>query len=170
MSRKKIVVALVLLVVLATLAYLLFAPVPITPSAWTPPAAPGFTGQYERNTRLSPVDRLSLGEGHKPEDVALDASGRIYAGLEDGRIIQLQSDGTQPHLFANTQGRPLGMVFDRDGNLIIADAIKGLLSVSPAGEIKVLATESDGAKFGCLNDLDIGADGTIYFTEASYKY
>ena len=170
MSRKKIVVALVLLVVLATLAYLLFAPVPITPSAWTPPAAPGFTGQYERNTRLSPVDRLSLGEGHKPEDVALDASGRIYAGLEDGRIIQLQADGTQPHLYANTQGRPLGMVFDRDGNLIIADAIKGLLSVSPAGEIKVLATESDGAKFGCLNDLDIGADGTIYFTEASYKY
>jgi hypothetical protein len=74
----------------------LFAPVPITPSAWTPPAAPGFTGQYERNTRLSPVDRLSLGEGHKPEDVALDASGRIYAGLEDGRIIQLQADGTQP--------------------------------------------------------------------------
>src|SRR6185436_9584504 len=170
MSRKKIVVALVLLVVLATLAYLLFAPVPITPSAWTPPAAPGFTGQYERNTRLSPVDRLALGDGHKPEDVALDAQGRIYAGLEDGRIIQLQADGTQPHLFANTQGRPLGMVFDRGGNLIIADAIKGLLSVSPAGEIKVLATESEGAKFGCLNDLDIGADGTIYFTEASYKY
>jgi hypothetical protein len=25
-------------------------------------------------------------------------------------------------------------------------------------------------KFGCLNDLDIGADGTIYFTEASRKF
>ena len=170
MSRKKLVAAVVILIVVGALAYLLFAPVPITPAAWTPPAAPPLTGQYERNTKLSPVDRLSLGDGHKPEDVALDASGRIYGGLEDGRIVQLQPDGTQPRVFANTQGRPLGLAFDRDGNLIIADAIKGLLSVNPSGEIKVLATESEGVKFGCLNDLDIGADGTIYFTEASYKY
>src|SRR5689334_5998159 len=170
MSRKKLVFAILLVIVGATLAYLLFAPVPITPSAWTPPAAPTLTGQYEQNTRLSPVEKLSLGDGHKPEDVALDAQGRIYAGLEDGRIMQLQPDGTQPRVFANTQGRPLGMVFDRAGNLIVADAIKGLLSISPAGEIKVLATESDGVKFGCLNDLDIAADGTIYFTEASYKF
>lgn len=168
MTKK--LVAIVLLVLVAALAYLLFAPVPITPAAWTPPAAPALTGQYERNTRLSPVEKLSVGEGHKPEDVALDAQGRIYAGLEDGRIIQLQPDGTQPRLFANTQGRPLGMAFDRAGNLIVTDAIKGLLSISPSAEIKVLATEADGVKFGCLNDLDVGADGTIYFSEASYKY
>ena len=170
MTRKKLVVAIVLLIVGAALVYLLFMPVPITPAAWTPPTAPTLTGQYERNTRLSPVEKLSVGDGHKPEDVALDAQGRIYAGLEDGRIMQLQPDGSQPRLFANTQGRPLGMVFDKSGNLIVADAIKGLLSVNPAGEIKVLATEADGVKFGCLNDLDIGADGTIYFSEASYKY
>ncbi|HET9526766.1 MAG TPA: SMP-30/gluconolactonase/LRE family protein [Pyrinomonadaceae bacterium] len=170
MSRKKLVVAILVLVVAGALAYLLFAPVPITPAAWTPPAAPSLTGQYEQNTRLSPVDRLSVGDGHKPEDVALDAQGRIYAGLEDGRIMQLQPDGTRPRLFANTQGRPLGMAFDRAGNLIVADAIKGLLSIGPAAEIRVLATEADGVKFGCLNDLDVGADGTIYFTEASYKY
>jgi sugar lactone lactonase YvrE len=169
MSRRKLV-AIVLLIVGAALIYLLFAPVPITPAAWTPPAAPTLTGQYERNTRLAPVEKLSLGEGHKPEDVALDAQGRIYAGLEDGRIIQLQPDGTQPRVFANTQGRPLGMVFDRGGNLIVADAITGLLSITAAGQIKVLATEADGVKFGCLNDLDIAADGTIYFTEASNKY
>ena len=170
MSGKKLAAVLVLLIVVAALAYLLFAPVSITPAAWSPPAAPTLTGQYERNTRLSTVERLSVGDGHKPEDVALDAAGRIYAGLEDGRIVQLQPDGTQPRVFANTQGRPLGMVFDRAGNLIVTDAISGLLSVSPAGEIKVLATEADGTKFGCLNDLDIAADGTIYFTEASYKY
>jgi sugar lactone lactonase YvrE len=170
MSRKKLVAAIVLLVIASALVYLLFAPVPITPEAWTPPAAPTLSGQYEQNTRLSPVEKLSVGDGHKPEDVALDAEGRIYAGLEDGRIMQLEPDGTHAGVFANTQGRPLGMVFDRSGNLIVADAIKGLLSINPAGEIKVLATEADGVKFGCLNDLDIAADGTIYFTEASYKY
>src|SRR6185312_9866039 len=73
-------------------------------------------------------------------------------------------------VFANTGGRPLGLIFDHAGNLLVADAIKGLLSINKSGEVKVLATEADGDKFGCLNDLDVGADGTIYFTEASHKF
>jgi sugar lactone lactonase YvrE len=170
MSLKKRFGLVILLIIVVGLAYLLLAPVPIAPAAWTPPASPGFTGHYAQNTRLSPVQKLSLGDGHKPEDVALDADGKIYAGFEDGRIIVLQADGTQPRVFADTHGRPLGLIFDREGNLIVADAIKGLLSVNKAGEVKVLADEADGAKFGCLNDLDIGADGTIYFTEASNKF
>ena len=170
MSLKKRFGFVILLIVVVALAYLLLAPVPIAPAAWTPPASPGLTGQFAQNSRLSPVQKFSLGDGHKPEDVALDADGKIYAGFEDGRIIVLQADGTQPRVFADTHGRPLGLVFDRDGNLIVADAIKGLLSVNRAGEVKVLADEADGVKFGCLNDLDIGADGTIYFTEASNKF
>jgi sugar lactone lactonase YvrE len=170
MSLRRRFGIFVILILLAALAYLLLAPVPIAPAAWTPPAAPTLTGQYEKNTRLSPVQRLALGDGHKPEDVALDAQGKIYAGFEDGRIIVLQPDGSQPQVFANTGGRPLGLIFDRSGNLIVADAVKGLLSVNKAGEIKLLAAEADGEKFGCLNDLDVGADGTIYFTEASHKF
>jgi sugar lactone lactonase YvrE len=170
MSLKKRLALFVVLILVVALAYLLFAPVPITPAAWTPPAAPGLTGQYEQNSRLAPVQRLSLGDGHKPEDVAIDAEGKIYAGFEDGRIMVLQPDGTQPRVLANTGGRPLGLIFDQRGNLLVADAIKGLLSVNKSGEVKVLATEADGVKFGCLNDLDVGADGTIYFTEASNKY
>ncbi|HEU4768119.1 MAG TPA: SMP-30/gluconolactonase/LRE family protein [Pyrinomonadaceae bacterium] len=168
--KTRVVAPIVLVIAAAVLIYLLFAPVSITPGAWTPPAAPALTGQYQQNTRLSTIERLSVGDGHNPEDVALDVQGLIYAGYEDGRIVQLQPDGTQPRLFANTHGRPLGLVFDRAGNLIVTDALKGLLSVSPAGEIKVLATEADGVKFGCLNDVDVAADGTIYFSEASSKY
>ena len=167
--RKRFGIFIVLISVVA-LAYLFLAPVPITPAAWTPPTAPTLTGQYEKNTRLSSVQRLTLGEGHNPEDVALDSEGKIYAGFEDGRIMVLQPDGTQPRVFANTGGRPLGLIFDQSGNLIVADAIKGLLSVNKTGEIKLLADEADGARFQCLNDLDIGADGTIYFTEASQKF
>lgn len=170
MSLKKRFGLVILLLIVVAFAYLLFAPVPIAPAAWTPPASPGLTGQYAPNTRLSAVQKFSLGDGHKPEDVALDAEGRIYAGFEDGRIMVLQPDGTQPRVFAETHGRPLGLIFDREGNLIVADAIKGLLSLNKAGEVKVLADEADGVKFGCLNDLDVGADGTIYFTEASSKF
>src|SRR5215207_11574859 len=167
--KKRLRLGVVLLVIVGG-AYLLLAPVPITPAAWTPPAAPTLSGQYQQNTLLAPVQRLSLGDGHKPEDVALDSDGKVYAGFEDGRIMVLQPDGTQPRVFANTGGRPLGLIFDRSGNLIVADAVKGLLSVNKSGEVKVLAVEADGVKFGCLNDLDVGEDGTIYFTEASRKY
>ena len=170
MSLKKRFGLVILLIIVVALAYLLLAPVPIAPAAWTPPAAPALTGQYAQNTRLSPVQKLPIGDGHKPEDVALDAAGKIYAGFEDGRIMVLQADGTQPRVFADTHGRPLGLIFDREGNLIVADAIKGLLSVDKSGEIKVLAIEAEGEKFGCLNDLDVGADGTIYFSEASRKF
>jgi len=166
----KLIIRVIVGLVLLAIVYLLVAPVPITPAAWTPPVAPTLTGQYEQNNRLAHTDRLSLGDGRSPEDVAIDSGGRIYGGFDDGRIIQLQPDGTQPHVFANTQGRPLGLAFDPAGNLIVADAIKGLLAIDKSGTIKVLATEVDGAKFGCLNDLDVAVDGTIYFTEASRKF
>lgn len=113
---------------------------------------------------------MSLGDGHAPEDVAIDAEGRIYAGFEDGRIVQADPDGSL-RVFANTGGRPLGLIFDREGNLLVTDALKGLLSISKNGEVKLLADKADdGAMFGCLNDIDVAADGTIYFSEASRKF
>lgn len=159
------------------LLYLLLWPVPISPQAWTPPPAPPLTGQYQQNSRLARVERLSLGtgspargNGFAPEDVALDAQNRIYSGLDDGRIMRLQADGTKPEVFSNTHGRPLGLAFDPNGNLIVADAIKGLLSIAPDGSLSVLTTGADGLPFGCTNALDVAADGTIYFTDASSKF
>jgi sugar lactone lactonase YvrE len=167
---KKKILSFIVALLAAMFIYLFFAPVPIAPAAWTPPAAPALTGQYEKNSRLAPVERWSLGDSHKPEDVAIDAEGKIYAGFEDGHIVQLQPYGNSFRVFTDTHGRPLGMVFDREGNLLVADALKGLLSINKAGEIKLLADETDGVKFGALNDLDVAADGTIYFTEASNKF
>lgn len=158
--------ALIVLLIL----YLLFWPVPISPEAWTSPPAPALTGQYQQNSLLSPTERLSLGSGYAPEDVAIDSESRIYAGLDDGRVMRLQADGTRPEVFSNTHGRPLGLVFDSTGNLIVADAIKGLLSIGRDGSVNTLTTQSDGLPFGCTNDLDVAADGTIYFTDASSKF
>jgi sugar lactone lactonase YvrE len=154
----------------ATVSYLLLWPVPINPGVWTPPPAPQLTGPYQANLRLATTEKLQLGEGFAPEDVALDSAGQIYAGFEDGRIIRLQPDGRNPQVFANTQGRPLGMVFDSAGNLIVADANKGLLSIDRDGKVSVLTTEADNRPFRCTNDLDVAADGTIYFTDASSKF
>src|SRR5687768_11404238 len=149
--------------------YLLAWPVPVMPVAWTPPPAPPLEGIYAPNSKLAAIKRLDVG-GFGPEDVAIAADGRIYTGLGDGRVMGLQVDGTAPALFANTQGRPLGLAFDAAGNLIVADAIKGLLSIDSGGRVTTLSTGADGVPFHCTNDLDIAADGTIYFTDASSKF
>jgi len=169
MKLRKLLGAL-LLILAGLVLYLLLWPVPISPAAWKPPPAPQLSGTYERNSRLAGVQRLASGGGYAPEDVALDAQDRIYGGTEDGRIIRLQPDGTRAEVFANTGGRPLGLVFDRAGNLIVADANKGLLSITPSGSITVLSSAADGVAIRCANDLDVAADGTIYFTDASSKF
>src|SRR5262249_11217076 len=67
-------------------------------------------------------------------------------------------------------GRPLGLRFDPAGNLVVCDALKGLLSIDPQGRISVLATEAEGAPIRAPNNLDIAKDGTIYFSDSSTRF
>jgi sugar lactone lactonase YvrE len=166
--RKLLLIVVVLVAVV--LIYLFTWPVPVTPVAWTAPAAPALEGVYAQNSKLAAIERLNLPNGFGPEDVAIDSEDRIYCGVADGRLMRFQVDGTRPEVFANTNGRPLGLVFDSPGNLIVADAIKGLLSIDRSGNVNTLSTEAGGLPFHCTNDLDIAKDGTIYFTDASSRF
>ena len=173
MKKAKRFLLLIGALCVVLLLYLLLWPVPISPVAWTPPPAPALSGPYEQNSRLARVEQLGIvppANGFAPEDVALDAENRVYTGLDDGRIMRLEGVDGHWASFSDTHGRPLGLVFDASGNLIVADAIKGLLSIARDGAVAVLTTSADGVAFGCTNDLDVAVDGTIYFTDASYKF
>ena len=87
-------------------------------------------------------------------------------GYENGVIKN--TDG----IFSNTKGRPLGMAFDTEGNLIIADAIQGLISIDMNGTINTLSriSNSDNIPLNFVDDLDIASDGKVYFSDASSKY
>jgi sugar lactone lactonase YvrE len=167
-SLHKILLSLAA-VIAVVLLYLTLWPVRIDPVAWTPPEPPPLSGVFEANTRLAQVVRLNAG-GHNPEAIAVGTDARVYTGLEDGRIMRLRDDGSPPELFVHLEGRPLGMKFKKTGELIIAAGDKGLLSVAPNGSISVLTTEAAGVAYRCVNDLDIAADGTIYFSDSSSKY
>jgi len=150
--------------------YICFWPVEINPAVWESPIDEGLIGDYSPNTYLSNADIFGVGDGIGPEDIDVDREGRIYAPFEDGRILRYDSDGKNPELFVNTGGRPLGMEFDAENNLIICDAFKGLLSVNPTGQLTVLATETNGVPFGFTDDVDITDDGMIYFSDASTQW
>lgn len=69
-------------------------------------------------------------------------------------------------------GRPLGLRFDKKtGDLYIADAYFGLMKVGPEGGVATsLATEAGGVPLIFTNDLDIDAEGNVYFTDSSAQY
>lgn len=148
---------------------LLVLPAPIDPVSWTPDPDPGLTGPFEANLQLADVERLFEGVGVGPEDVACAPAGVRYTGFSDGRIVRFAADGSHTEL-VNTGGRPLGMQLDATGRLIVADAVRGLLAVSPQGEIEVLTDSVAGEKMLFVDDLDIAADGTIWFSDASMRY
>jgi sugar lactone lactonase YvrE len=152
------------------LLYLLFWPVPIKPEAWRPPEVPALTGVYEPNKLLANVERLGTGAGFAPETAIVDDQGHIYGGMEDGRIMRFQKDGSQPEALAETGGRPLGFRFDREGNLVVCDANKGLLSIDQNGSISVLCSKEGDVPIHWANDLDIASDGTIFFSDSTSRF
>lgn len=170
--RKVLIVIAVMLVVVV--AYLLAWPVPIEPVAWEPSEYPDETGVFVPNEDLAAAERLIEGIGEGPEDVTRGPDGFFYTGLQDGRIVRFRADGQaraeDAETFATTDGRPLGMQFDADGNLVVADAFKGLLSVAPDGAVTLLTDSVDGEPMIFVDDLDIAADGTIWFSDASQRF
>lgn len=158
--------ALVLFVLLGSF---LLTPSPIDSKAWQPPSPPPLTGALAPNERLRLADLLARGQVYGPEDTTVSQDGIVYSGTQDGRIIRLYPDG-RVETWLKTEGRPLGMVFDQTGNLVVADAWKGLLSIAPDKTITLLAREAEGTPFRFTDDVDIAPDGQIYFTDASSRF
>jgi sugar lactone lactonase YvrE len=107
-----------------------------------------------------------------PEDVAFDDEGRLYAGVEDGRILRTvapvdeATTDAELEAFAATGGRPLGMEFD-DEDLLVCAEDAGLLSVSPDGEVTTLCDRAGGREVAFADDLLVADDGTVYFSDAT---
>ncbi len=150
-------------------AYLLAYPAPIEPLSYHPPPPPPLTGVLEPNVTLRQAERFAVGQIDGPEDVAVDPEGRMIGGTHDGKLVRVSLTG-EVETFADTGGRPLGLAWDGAGNLIVADAIKGLLSVDEKGGVSTLTTEAGGIALGFTDDVDVAADGRIYFTDASTKF
>ena len=159
---------LLLFLLLLLIAYLCFYPVPIQPVSWQPYTNPGFQDKYAVNNYLADVDYLFEGQCYKCEDVDVDAAGRIYGASEEGHVYRFE--GGKRQTFLTTNGRPLGLHFDTLGNLIVADADKGLLKVNPVGKVDTLSSNYKGYYYKFADDLDIAPNGKIYFTDASNRF
>ncbi len=166
---KKTLLTLALLF-LALVVYLSLWPVPIQPVSWKAPTAPGYTGAHAVNNKLAGLQVVSLGSEEGPEHIVLAPDGKLYAAVASGNILRMNPDGTAQEVFANTGGRVLGFDFEAAGHLIAADAIKGLLAISPDRKMTVLTDNVGGDPIRYANAVVVASNGKVYFSDASGRF
>lgn len=137
----------------------------LEPVVWTPPPR---AQQKGRPATLPAMRCLPLPA--RGEDVAIDRAGRLFAGLEDGRVVCLESESSAPRTVVNTGGRPIGLEVAPDGSLVVCDALRGLLRVDPAaGAIEVLL-DAVAHDLRFCNNAALARDGSIYFSDSSRRF
>jgi ribose transport system permease protein len=145
----------------------------------TQSALPGSGSPYALDDRLAGAEAIGLGELEGPEDVVLDEQDHLYCGTRHGEIVRfLAPDYTTSEIFAHTGGFPLGLAFDRAGNLISCVGAMGLYSIARDGEVTKLSAETtrswtsvvDDARLRDPNDCDVAPDGRIFFTDSTTRY
>lgn len=132
-----------------------------TPAELPRPTIPGGTGALDR------VEHIPL-PGGGPEDVVLDGDGGLYTGLHDGRVVRADLGGGPATVLANTGGRPLGVEWLPDGDLLVCDAHVGLVRVPRGGgSVQVLCSHVGDRRLVLTNNAAVEPDGTIWFTEST---
>lgn len=129
--------------------------------------------------RLAEASLIAAGEIDGPEDVILDDEGNLYCGTRDGKIMKMAApDHQEVTVLAKIGGRPLGLAFDAEGRLLTCVAGMGLVRVSMDGTHELLTDQTSRSLFSVqddttirmADDLDIAADGVVYFTDATKRY
>ena len=161
--RRRLVVAVAVVTLLA--AWVSFKWPAYTFVAWRPPPA----RDVPASPLLDAATRLGEATLPQPEDILADGSGGILAACADGVIRRVDPSGGIA-TFATTGGRPLGMAWALGSReLLVADAVRGLLRVDGAGAVRVLVDSFEGRKLRLVDDVAVAPDGMIYFSDATAR-
>ena len=144
-----------------------------------PSIAPDSGNAFAENRRLQDAEPIALDQVQGPEDIILDRQDRLYCGTREGWILRFSGPNFEHReVFARIGGRPLGLAFDRDENLIVCVGGMGLYGVAPNGRVykctdqtnRTLFKLNDDSRLRLADDCDIAPDGTVWFSEATIRY
>jgi gluconolactonase len=125
------------------------------------PLSPKFWDLVDRDAKLQTV---ATGFGFT-EGPMWDPAGFLYVSDETiNKIFRIYPNGKKEEVIA--LGDPDGNTFDRRHRLIdCASVLRAIIEVTPDGKYKILADRYEGKKLNSPNDVIVGPDGAIYFTD-----
>jgi gluconolactonase len=123
--------------------------------------SPKFWTLIEHDAKLS---QMATGFGFT-EGPVWDRAGFLYVSDEEqNKIYRVYPDGRKEALI--DLGDPDGSTFDDKRRLIdCASVLRAIIRVSPDGQYKVLADRFEGKRFNSPNDVVVGPDHALYFTD-----
>ena len=120
-----------------------------------------------------PVDEWSLANraGRPCESflegpcLSIDGSVLHCVDIPHGRLFAIDAAGTWSQI-AGYDGWPNGLKLRPDGRFLIADYKNGLVEIDRGGGgMRVVLSHRNSQRFMGLNDLQVVADGTVWFTD-----
>jgi alcohol dehydrogenase (cytochrome c) len=110
------------------------------------------------------LDKIAGGFGFT-EGPVWDPKGFLYVSDEEkNKLSRVYPDGRVETLLEI--GDPDGSTLDAKGRFVTtASVMRAIIQVDPDGKYKVLADKFDGKKFNSPNDVILGPDGALYFTD-----
>ena len=124
--------------------------------------SPRFWELFDKGAKL---DKIAGGFGFTEGPVWDDRGKFLYVSDEEqNKIYRVFPDGRKETLVSMED--PDGSTFDREHHFITtASVLRAIVEVLPDGKLRTLADRFEGKRFNSPNDIVVGPDGALYFTD-----
>jgi gluconolactonase len=123
--------------------------------------SPQFWKLFAHDAKL---ETIATGFGFT-EGPVWDPKGFVYISDEEiNKIYRVYADGHKEELIS--LGDPDGNTYDFNQRLLdCASVLRAIIRIEPDGKYQILADRFEGKRFNSPNDVVLGPDGAIYFTD-----
>lgn len=144
----------------------------ILPQKWVSQKSNGYVEAFAANNSLDKLEYLDISPYTNSETIIFN-DGWLYCSVDNGIIIRLKENGSDISEVVHTGGAIVGFAFDKDNNIVFADAAYdehgGAICIAYKDnnyEVEVLVNEYNGERLMFPDAITINSEDEIFFTDA----